>query len=239
MNFIKFDTIDSTNDFLKNWVIDNSLQNFFYVYADFQTKGKGQRANVWEAEQGKNLLISFYLKPNFSPKKQFLISQIVSISIVELLETFNISGVAIKYPNDILAERKKISGVLIENIIQRKTIKHSIIGIGLNVNQTSFCNLPNATSIKKIINQDVDIELLIVKLSSLIKNNYQRDEKYISKQYLKYLFYKGKKNTFMTDKKTYNGELIGFDPNTERIVILNNDEKIEIPVRTIEKAEFI
>lgn len=175
MNYIKFDTITSTNDFLKSYCKVQDLPDFFYVYADTQTKGRGQRSNNWQSDCCKNILISYYLKPNIDIDQQNLLNKIVAVAIIEVLQKFNISGLKIKLPNDIMADNQKIAGILIENVLAHQKWKQSIIGIGLNVNQMTFDNLPQATSMKKITGQTYDIEQIMADLTQEIKHQYFRN----------------------------------------------------------------
>ena len=93
-----------------------------------------------------------------------------------LVEKFNIPNLKIKLPNDIMSGGRKIAGILIENIIKKNTWQHSIIGIGLNVNQINFNNLPNAISMTKITKKDYDIEEIIIALKNeLILLNKEED----------------------------------------------------------------
>ncbi len=188
MNYIKFDTIESTNDFLKSYVKKNKVPDFFYVYAEEQTKGRGQRSNVWKSDCCKNILISYFIAKEWDPQKQYLLNQIVSISVAEILQKFNIPDIKIKEPNDILAGRNKICGILIENVISKNKIKQSIIGIGLNVNQEKFPGLAFATSLKKITGKHYDREQLMDEISNSLKKNFVLSESEIQKKYKPFLF---------------------------------------------------
>ncbi len=169
MHYIKFDTIESTNDFLKRYSKEQALPGFFYVYTDLQTKGRGQHANSWQSACCKNILLSIFIQPDLPVEKQYILNQIVSIAIVKVLQKFNIPDIKIKLPNDIMSGGKKIAGILIENVISQKKWKQSIIGIGLNVNQTQFDALPNATSMKLVTQQDFDVETVLGTLVKTIK----------------------------------------------------------------------
>ena len=106
---------------------------------------------MWESEDSKNLLCSIYKKDlGIKVEDQFVLSMLVSLSIIRTLEKLNLPKLYIKWPNDIMSDNKKICGILVENMVKQNSIKESVIGIGLNVNQNTFKNLPNATSIKKI-----------------------------------------------------------------------------------------
>jgi len=174
MNYIKFDTISSTNDFLKNYCRKKRLPDFFYVYTDYQTSGRGQRENTWQADCCKNILISIYLRPKYDLDNQHFLNKVVSLAIIRLLEKNGITQTAIKKPNDILADNKKIAGILIENRIQNNQWKSAVIGIGLNVNQTDFVNLPEAISMKNITGKNFQVNQLTINLIDEIKKQYQR-----------------------------------------------------------------
>ena len=185
MNYIKFDTINSTNDFLKSYSKTTDLPDFFYVYTDFQESGRGQGSNVWQSVCCKNVLMSVFLRPGFELKEQAILSRIIALSIIKVLQKFNIHGLQIKLPNDIMADRKKIAGILIENQIAQNRWKSSIIGIGLNVNQTDFVNLPEATSVKKITGVEFEPEMIVHQLVEEIKKQYVRDADELKQEFEK------------------------------------------------------
>ena len=119
------------------------------VFSENQTDGKGQRGNSWITERGKNLTFSLFLKPSILISTQFVLSKIVSLSIVDFLMEMGVKDVKIKWPNDIYCGDKKIAGILIENTISEGKINNCIVGIGLNVNQVNFdSSIQNATSLK-------------------------------------------------------------------------------------------
>jgi BirA family biotin operon repressor/biotin-[acetyl-CoA-carboxylase] ligase len=114
-----------------------------------QTAGRGQRGNGWSSRRGENLIFSIVLKnPEVPAREQFVINEITSLSVADFLAMHGISA-RIKWPNDIYVGKRKICGILIENSLKGMEIDWSIIGIGLNVNQTSFPeDLPNPTSMR-------------------------------------------------------------------------------------------
>lgn len=145
-DIIWLDVAESSNDEARKAI--DSLDNLSVVAVRCQTSGRGQGTNSWESAPGENLTFSIVLKDlNILPKEQIVISQITALSVVELLEKHGIEA-KIKLPNDIYVGSKKICGILIENTLCSNKIRWSIIGIGINVNQTVFpTHLPNPTSI--------------------------------------------------------------------------------------------
>ena len=168
MKITHFKTLESTNQYLQNLlnegidIVDN------IVVTDYQTSGRGQGKNVWESEDGKNLLFSIALDMSFlKAENQFLLTQIVSVTMINVLKKYlPEESLSIKWPNDIYFNNKKIAGILIKNEIRGMMMGTSIIGIGLNVNQTSFNeNLPNPISMKMITGNDFELEELLSAIS--------------------------------------------------------------------------
>ena len=171
MNIIKLDAIDSTNDFLKKLSQNETLENLTIVTAKSQTNGKGQMGAKWISEPYKNLIMSILIKDLLLDINAiFNLNVAIALSIIEILESLKIPNLAIKWPNDIVAENKKIGGILIENSIKSNGTIESVVGIGLNVNQTNFENLPNASSIKCILNKDFDLDEILMKIIDELKS---------------------------------------------------------------------
>ena len=172
MKLIKLDAIDSTNEFLKGLSRKQSIENFTVVTAENQTKGKGQMGAVWNSEPSKNLIMSVFVDNFFINNNQvFDINIVVTCAIIQALEIFKIPDLSIKWPNDIMSYNKKIGGVLIENSFKSNGSITSIVGFGLNVNQTDFDNLPKASSLKVICETTFDKqEILFMIIEKLEKN---------------------------------------------------------------------
>jgi BirA family biotin operon repressor/biotin-[acetyl-CoA-carboxylase] ligase len=149
---------------------DNRMREFTTVISGFQTAGKGQRGNSWESEKEKNLLFSFVFYPDFlEVRKQFLLSQLISVSIKEELEAQHAEGFSIKWPNDIYWKDRKIGGILIENNLIGSKIERSMAGIGININQRKFySSAPNPVSLLQITEDQREIEILPL-LANIIK----------------------------------------------------------------------
>ncbi len=142
---------DSTISWLREQCNTYKLPSGFAVRAEYQTAGHGQASNKWESELGKNLLCSIYVEPKtITIDKQFYLSQIVSIAIVDTIQHLVKENVTVKWPNDIYINNNKVCGILIENSIIGNSWAYSIIGIGLNINQTEFLSdAPNPVSISQ------------------------------------------------------------------------------------------
>ena len=181
MKITHFKNIDSTNSYLQNLLDKGEDVADNVVVTDFQTSGKGQGKNVWQSEDGKNLLFSIALDMSFlKAEDQFLLTQMVSVAMINVLKNYlPEENLFIKWPNDIYFNDRKIAGILIKNEIKGMMLGTSIIGIGLNVNQTYFDeSLPNPISMKMITGKDYDLEMLLKeicnKLSQQTKDNRQQ-----------------------------------------------------------------
>jgi BirA family biotin operon repressor/biotin-[acetyl-CoA-carboxylase] ligase len=130
----------STNDEAKKWIKELKHAEGLVIYTSKQSDGKGMGSNKWFSENNKNLTCSVVLSPNLPIKNAFILNCFTSLAVVKILQDFGIQNIKIKWPNDILVNNKKIAGILIENINFKNNIKHSIIGIGLNINQINFNN---------------------------------------------------------------------------------------------------
>lgn len=143
---IRLESVDSTNNYIANLIKEGNLNHGTVILADEQFAGRGQRDAKWLAKPGENLTFSFFLENvNLSVNHQFYLNCIVALALVKMLRKFNLDA-SIKWPNDIYIQKRKIAGILIENQLTSGMLKNSIIGIGLNVNQTEFDGI-NATSL--------------------------------------------------------------------------------------------
>ena len=201
MEIIKLNATNSTNTYLKNLLKEKQVKDLSCIWALSQTQGRGQQGAKWISEPGKNLTFSVLKKfENLPSEYHFLLNMEVSLAIFRALKKLYIPDLALKWANDILSSKKKICGILIENTLHKEQISSSIIGIGLNVNQVFFNDLPNVSSLQKIMGHPFDLEevlLLIcqeleVSLKSLSPTRFET----MLDEYHTHLFRKDKPSTF-------------------------------------------
>lgn len=170
-NIIYKECIKSTNEWVKMHIAD--LADFTILHAGYQTEGRGQGDHTWESDKGANLLLTILLKDHgIAPRDQFAISAITALSLIELLEDHGITA-RIKLPNDIYVEGKKISGLLIEHTVRGSQITSSIVGVGLNVNQTIFSpELPNPVSMKILTGMTYSTHNLLDQLAAIFSRRF-------------------------------------------------------------------
>jgi BirA family biotin operon repressor/biotin-[acetyl-CoA-carboxylase] ligase len=217
----------STNDELKLLINSTNVPEGALVHTQYQSKGRGQMQNTWESEFGSNLLLSIYLKPQFLlAEEQIWLNLVCSLALRDTVATLCQEPVFIKWPNDIFIQKKKLAGILIENVLQGNRIRMAIIGIGLNLNQESF-NTPQAASIFNFTKIKVDPNhartLLCEKLTHYYALLLGNKREPLWELYHTHLFAKGEPAVFEKNGETFIGEILGIDKKG-RIHILQNDE---------------
>ena len=192
-----------------------SLADFTVVCASFQTNGKGQMGSKWVSDGSENLTFSIFINTSFLKlNNHFYLNCAISISVFNVLQRLMIPQLSVKWPNDILSGHKKMSGILIENLLKSSSETYSIIGIGLNVNQTEFNPLFKATSLKAVLGQHFNLDELLILLVTELQCQFELVKKgcftALHKAYEDHLFRKNKPSTF----KNTEGELFsGFIKN--------------------------
>ena len=230
MIILKLSAISSTNDYLKELLTQSKLENYTVVVTDYQVSGKGQGANKWHSEKGKNLLFSLLINfENLPVYKNAYLNFAVALGIHQVLAKY-LRDVKIKWPNDIMAGDKKICGILIENTIAGSNIKNSIVGVGLNVNQLNFPEeLKSATSFYSLLNKEFDKDVLLNEILDAIKTQIdflQHDSfEELKTRYELVLYKKGIFETYMemSTQNKFIGKIIGVSKTGLLRVILPND----------------
>jgi BirA family biotin operon repressor/biotin-[acetyl-CoA-carboxylase] ligase len=171
-HFIWLDKVDSTNSYCMQLAEKGELEGQV-VAAYFQEQGRGQRGNTWESDVSKNLTFSLLLRPVFMKvEEQFAISKVIALSICDWLKMNEVDA-RIKWPNDIYVGDKKIAGILIENSFSGSQLDVSVVGIGLNLNQTIFSSdIPNPTSMKLLTGNEFRPEIVLSELMVSIQMRY-------------------------------------------------------------------
>jgi BirA family biotin operon repressor/biotin-[acetyl-CoA-carboxylase] ligase len=238
MKLIKLDAIDSTNEFLKGLSMKQELTNFTVVSAEKQTKGKGQMGSLWESEEGKNLIVSVFIKNSLlNVNEIYNLNIAIALSVVTALEVYNIPELSIKWPNDIMSYNFKIGGILIENSLKSDGSISSVVGLGLNINQLHFNNLPNASSLAVICEAEFDKQEVLLGIIDDIKTNINLVQQQPETLWLKYIDRLFKKGVPMPFKDASNTNFMGIIQGVSAIgklrVLLEDDSIAEYSVKEI------
>lgn len=218
MRIIKVDAIDSTNSFIRQFYEGKAIFEPVCVRAIHQTQGRGQRGSSWQSQAGENLTFSIlYPHKKLKISRHFLLSASISLAVLEALQEMGIPELKVKWPNDILSAKSKIGGILIENIVKTEGIVASIIGIGLNVNQTDFEAIPQAGSLKSITGKIFDpaeiLEKLIAEIEKELKTLPDKTTAEILEKYAQHMFRLDMVSVFSApDGRHFNGIIRGVTP---------------------------
>ena len=212
--WINLSHVSSTNLHVSTLLSQEKLNESIVVLADYQESGKGQGSHTWDSNRGENLLMSLLLFPAFlSASSQFRLSMVASLAITDTLDSMGIPA-EIKWPNDILSQKGKIAGILIEHGISGKNISHSIIGIGLNLNQVDFPEFPVPASSVLLETEEQTIPgELAKKLVRKLEKRYNALERgenlSIEHDYLEKLYLINKPARFFAKGETFEGKIRG------------------------------
>lgn len=240
MRIIKLSAIGSTNTFLRQISSAEPVQDYTVVVAEHQTNGRGQMGTDWMVQDGKNLTFSVFKDVSFLPtNKHFFISMVVSLSVIAVLKRLKIPNSNIKWPNDILAENKKVCGILIENVIKNNKLAGSIIGIGLNVNQTEFANLPRASSLFALGGKPFLLDEILDNIIETLQQYFKRLENSafndLKKEYESQLFRLNKPSTFKDlNENLFSGYIQGVSKEGNLRVLLEDDIIKEYDLKEIQ-----
>ncbi|GAB3935043.1 biotin--[acetyl-CoA-carboxylase] ligase [Larkinella terrae] len=217
-------TCQSTNDVAASLITSETVLDGTVVITCNQTAGRGQRGNQWEAQPGQNLTFSVILQPTFlQASDQFWLNIAISLGISDWLATYVGNRLKIKWPNDLYIQERKVGGILIENTLYGYTIAWSIVGIGLNINQSRF-QTPTATSLINETPNEQDFVLpeLLPGLLESLERRYmalragQRDV--LKTNYLQLLFRYQEESEFMANGERFWGIIVGVE-ETGRLAI--------------------
>ncbi len=213
-NLIVLEETESTNNYANRLISEGEVANGSVVLSYYQKSGRGQRGNTWESAPGKNLLASIILFPKFLPPgRQFYLSKITSLAIVDLLREHT-RKITIKWPNDIYVSNKKIAGILIETSVLGNQFHSAVAGVGLNLNQEIFSSeLPNPVSLKLLTGSDFEIAETAIQLRDIFMKWYQKLEKRniseIDTAYHENLFRMNEWAVFQKDESRFEARIVG------------------------------
>ena len=202
---------DSTNNHAMRLIKSGNVSHGEAYFALEQTAGKGQKGRIWKSETGQNIMISIVLSRNLPEiSNQFRLSTATALACHDLFNTETAGDTTIKWPNDIYWRDRKAGGILIENVISGNKITHAVLGIGLNINQTTFPDVEKkVVSLKQITGKTFDPLDLAGKLCSFLSQRLENgiDSKYSEQltEFNTHLFSRHEKVRFLRNEKEEEG----------------------------------
>jgi BirA family biotin operon repressor/biotin-[acetyl-CoA-carboxylase] ligase len=214
-----FAELDSTQDQAHILLSQSRPPEGTIITAAFQRKGKGLMQNTWSSDAGRNLLFSLILYPSFlQVNRAFLLSQAMALAVRDWVGRYA-RPAQVKWPNDVYIGHKKVAGMLIQNALSGSRIQSSIIGVGLNLNQTEFPEgLPNPGSILGETGVELDPERALSELCWHLEYWYLQlqsgEWSGIHSDYLNQLYAFGELRTFIRrDGTQFLGRIAGVEEN--------------------------
>jgi BirA family biotin operon repressor/biotin-[acetyl-CoA-carboxylase] ligase len=226
------ETVDSTNSYLSSLLSQEQVPEGSVILARKQTGGRGQSEERWLSEPGKNLLLSFAFYPvDVSIQNLFILSKVFSLGVYDFVKKILKLEARIKWPNDIYIGDKKLCGMLIENAIRNPHLNHTILGIGLNVNQLNFpAQLPNPVSLRMILGKELDLDDCFCSLCNALENRYLQlnaglyDD--IHDDYVTALYRLGEMHSFENNNKIFKAKITAVT-NDGKILLRHDSGLIE------------
>lgn len=225
MEIHKFDTIPSTNSALMDFSKKNA-KSWTVFWTSNQTNGRGYSGNHWESNKDQNLAVSVLIKTELTYQELIYFNQWISNVVRKVISSY-VPSAFVKWPNDIIAETKKVSGILVE------TYKHEnqmniVVGVGVNVNQTHFGELSKAGSLASITGQNYILEEILSDFLTEMQDSFVQIElkqwEYIQNTYLTHLFRKDVPSEFLKNQEIFSGIIRGVDSSGLLLVELSNGE---------------
>jgi BirA family transcriptional regulator, biotin operon repressor / biotin---[acetyl-CoA-carboxylase] ligase len=229
IEIMKLDSVNSTNDFLKR--NKNFLQkNFFSVWTDNQTSGRGRNNREWYSVPGSDLACSTVFSNPDELKNVQAVTVYTGIAVLRVLKNYiNSDELKIKWPNDIYFADKKICGILCEMVLNEN--KYCvIIGIGINVNSLYSGTDKKFISIKDIISKDIDVEKLheeiIISVKKVFKDFCYPVNEDILNEWSENNCSIGRNVVYNFNEETAYGKIECMNPDCSLSVLNNNSNQL-------------
>ena len=233
VDVIYLERTSSTNTYAQELLKNSLAAEGSVILATEQTEGRGQGDNLWHSEPGLNLTFSLVLEPAFlTPIRQFCLNKAVALGVLQTVRKTlpSTMGTCIKWPNDIYASGQKIAGILIEHSIMGNSVKYSVLGIGINLNQLEFpAWVQKPVSFKQLTGSDYDIRDMLQKTCQNIDFEYGRlkDGGFaaVHSDYQSSLCGLEKLNEFIAGGNVFSGRIQDVD-NLGRLCVLTADGEL-------------
>ena len=235
--------IDSTNTKAMK-LAEEGAPHGTIVVTDHQKNGRGRRGRTWESPAGEAIAMTFLLRPKIDPNNASMLTLIAAMAVARGIEDETGLKAGIKWPNDVIINRKKVSGILTEMSAQADYVNHIVVGIGINVHIDEFPEeLKNiATSIFLELGIKNNRAALIERICEYFEAYFEvflqtEDLSAISKQYDAYMVNRNQPVKVLDPKDTYEGTARGITTRGELLVDTWESRKLvssgEVSVRGI------
>lgn len=214
-----FDTLTSTND----TATDAQYAAGDIIVARFQSAGRGQRGNKWVSAEGENLMFSLILEPShILVRNQFILSITAALATAQTIESYGVSGVKVKWPNDICVGDKKISGILLEHSFSSEYLSRTIIGIGVNVEQREFNSAAgNPTSLHLLGATNSNTHSVLERFCGIFSELHELSDTELHALYMQKLYRGIGVHSFKDSVEEFQASISDINPHTGLITLLD------------------
>jgi BirA family biotin operon repressor/biotin-[acetyl-CoA-carboxylase] ligase len=234
-NLLKFSDLDSTNETALEWLKRNPSMDGSVILAQTQRKGRGQRGTQWQDSAGKSLLMTLVVQPKSTPLSlRFSLNMLFSVSVVDALRTFGVLA-ELKWPNDIVLNRKKVGGILIETGIRGENISHALMGLGLNLYRQEFEETPNAGSVEGLTGIHVPLDLFLDQMEMAYNANkvHLKDWEALYPLYFSKLIGRTPEK-FVDASGEFTGHIVEVEPSGHVVIQKESGEKLRFDFKEIQ-----
>ena len=235
---ITLESVDSTNKHAAELLAQGSLSHGTVILANEQTAGRGQRGRIWRSGSGLDLTASVVLRfEHLNVSEQFVLAKIASLAVHDVVSTAMKVAVdrggeltRIKWPNDVLVDRRKVSGILIKNDIVGGLVMNSIIGIGINVNSSELDAEFNATSLRMETGLEHDRIALLEHLCQRLEHQldtWRNDPDNLGRAYTGLLWGRGRFAEMELDGQPFSARPMDVDEDG-RLLVEDEEGKVQV-----------
>ncbi len=227
-----FDTLDSTNTYLKNIAKQRDVKEKTVVVAKEQTNGRGRLGRSFFSNAQNGIYLSLLLKPQISPQNALLITTCAAVSIAEVIQELFDINLSIKWVNDLYLNNRKIAGILTEAALSKDVNKldFAVLGVGINLFQ-NIEDFPDdikdiaGSLFKDNMPQNADNLIISAFLDKFLEYYDNLENKEFLSDYKKRLIYINKSVNVISQNEIYEATVLGIDDNFN-LVVKTKDNKI-------------
>lgn len=233
-NLIFYKETGSTNLDAKKLAEEGAPEGTLVV-ADQQTAGRGRRGRTWISPAGESIYMTILLRPNCEPGQVSSVTLVMALAVMEAMKELTFAECGIKWPNDVVINKKKVCGILTEMSLDMDSIHYVVVGTGINVNQKSFDKeiSQTATSLAIELGENINRNKLVSRIMYFFEKNYEiykqtYDMSLLVDKYNDFLINRGKEVRVLDPKGEYAGIALGIDDKGQLLVKKEDETIVEV-----------
>lgn len=223
--------VSSTNQYLLKELNSNNAKTSI-VLTEYQSAGRGRRGRSWHSPYGKNIYLSLLWHFEKDPGELFGLSLVTAMAVIFTLEKYGLTNLQLKWPNDVLWNGRKLSGILIEMMARPHIETSVILGIGINVDMPKNSQINDWVDISEIISTKPDrnkiTALLINEIVDILELFQKNGFSYFLPDWQRYDMLNNQTVTIYTNNNQFTARVLGISNKGELIILNEHDEIIHL-----------